>query len=546
MSFINKNQGNNFNLSEVLNKSDKVFIVEFLKNGSIAGFSEKLPEKLGFIKDEFSKLSLQKLFDFRITDIIKNIDSLGEISAEINLVGKNRNFVYTKTVFTKGNNGVTAIIMPALEQFNTKELNSRFIKALHSCIEILSFKDLPEDSIFKFLLNQIKNLISYDKAIILLLEGNTLIAKTHAGFEFYPHNHKKTITEKDKILSYVLSTQKSILDNNNQFNSSIITEIGLGYDFEHSAVISPLKIRETVYGFIILIRDKQGLYDENDLVILETLSSVSSYMIKDAELSQVFAMQLKILKENILERTKTLELIKEQNKKILEADKIKNEFLANMSHELRTPLNAIIGFSEALGLKIFGDLNEKQAEYIRDINSSGVHLLGMINDLLDLSKIESGKMQLNKERFNVKFAINEALSIVSQLVEQKRINIKFDCKDSFMEIDADRRKFHQILYNLLSNAIKFTHEKGHIEVKVVKENKFIKISVKDDGIGIAPEYHEKIFGKFQQVNSAHSAKQGSTGLGLTITKELIKIHGGKIQVESKPNKGATFIFTLPT
>ena len=216
-----------------------------------------------------------------------------------------------------------------------------------------------------------------------------------------------------------------------------------------------------------------------------------------------------------------------------------------MSHELRTPLNAIIGFSEALNLKIFGELNEKQSEYIGDIHSSGVHLLGMINDLLDLSKIESGKMQLSKEIFNVKSAVDEALNIVSPLLVQKKQNIKFECKDKFFEISADRRKFHQILYNLISNAIKFTPENGIIEIIAVKDGKNLRLSVKDNGIGIAPEFHEKIFGKFQQVDSSYSTKQGSTGLGLTITKELVKLHGGKIFLESKLSKGATFTFTLP-
>ncbi len=548
MTFIEKNQEPNLNLLEIFNKSDKIFLLEFDKNGLIINFSEKLPARLGFIKEEFSKLSLHKIFDFRISEIVKNLNLIEEISSEINLVQKNRGFLFTKTIFIKSNENITAISMPATEYNNLKELNNRLIKTLHAGVEILSHKDFPEDSIFKFVLNIIKSLVNYDKAAIFLLEGDTLITKIQSGFEFYPHNHKKHITEKDKILNYILSTHKSIIDNtdNNQFNSSIMGEIGLeSDDFYHSSIISPLRIRETVYGFIILVQNKPVKYDENDMAILETLCSVSSYLIKDAELSRVFAMQLKILKDNIIERTKTLEVIKEQNKKILEADKIKNEFLANMSHELRTPLNAIIGFSEALNLKIFGELNEKQSEYIMDINSSGVHLLGMINDLLDLSKIESGKMQLSKENFNVKSAISEALSIVSLLVKQKNLNINFECKDISLEISADRRKFHQILYNLLSNAIKFTHEGGHIEVKAAKDGKFLKVSVKDDGIGIAPEFHEKIFGKFQQVDSSLSAKQGSTGLGLTITKELVKIHGGKILLESKLKKGSTFAFTLP-
>lgn len=545
MSSSNRNQEYNLNLSEVLGKSDKVFSIVFDKEGLIIGFSDKLPEKLGYSPDELYNLNLRQVFDFRITEILKNIAEFQEISSEINLIRKNKDFYLTKTIFFKQDEAIIALLIPSSGCHDLKELNNRLIKTLHVNMEIIDAETSSEENIFKFLLRKIKNLINYDRALILLLEGDTLIAKIQSGFDDCSINNKKVITHKDKILSYVLQSHKSIIDSNNEFNSSILQELELKIDTEFSAIISPLKIRETVYGFIILVQNQPDSYDENDIVILESLGASASYLIKDAELSQVFKMQLKILKEHIIERTKTLEVIKDQNKKILEADKIKNEFLANMSHELRTPLNAIIGFSEALNLKIFGDLNEKQAEYITDINSSGVHLLGMINDLLDLSKIESGKIELNKDKFNVKFAINEALSIVSPLVAQKNQNIKLDCKDDSLEILADRRKFHQILYNLLSNAIKFTDENGNIEVKSSKDGKFLKVSVQDNGIGIPPEFHEKIFAKFQQVDSSLSSKQGSTGLGLTITKELVKLHGGKIKVESKLNKGSTFTFTIP-
>ncbi|HBG48629.1 MAG TPA: hypothetical protein DDW90_03840 [Cyanobacteria bacterium UBA9971] len=545
MNLSERNQEYNLNLSEVLTKSDKIFHIVFNKEGLIINFSERLPEKLGFSQDEFSNLSLHKVFDFRISEISKNLNELNEISSEINLIQKNKNFLFTKTIFLKNNENIISLSMPASEYQNIKELNNRLIKTLHTNMEIFEGQSSSEENIFSDILEKIKNLVNYDKSIIFLLEGDTLVTKVQTGFKDYPANYKKVITDKDKILNYILSNGKSIIDNNNEFNSSILKELGFADDIEFSAIISPLKIRETVYGFIILIQNQPDKYEESDVSILETISSTASYLIKDAELSQVFKMQLKILKENITERTKTLELIKEQNKKILEADKIKNEFLANMSHELRTPLNAIIGFSEALNLKIFGELNEKQSEYIRDINSSGIHLLGMINDLLDLSKIESGKMQLSKEIFNVKSAIKEALNIVSPLLIQKKQNLKFECKDESFEISADRRKFHQILYNLISNAIKFTPENGDIEIKATKDGKFLKVSVKDNGIGIAREFHEKIFGKFQQVDSSFSTKQGSTGLGLTITKELVKLHDGKIILESRLNKGATFIFTLP-
>lgn len=539
------NQEYNLNLSEILTKSDNIFHIVFNKEGLIVDFSEKLPEKLGFSRDECFNLSLQKVFDFRISEITKKLNGNNEISSEINLIQKNKNFLFTKTIFFKTEQNIISLSMTASEYQNIKELNNRLIKTLHTNMEILDRNNSSDENIFSYILDKIKNLINYDKAIIFLLEGDTLLTKTHSGFENYPTNYKKVITDKDKILNHILLNGKSLIDNHNEFNGSILNELGLSNEPVFSAIISPLKIRETVYGFIILIQHQLDKYEESDVSIIETISTTSSYLIKDAELSQVFKMQLKILKENITERTKTLELIKEQNQKILEADKIKNEFLANMSHELRTPLNAIIGFSEALNLKIFGELNEKQSEYIRDINSSGIHLLGMINDLLDLSKIESGKMQLNKEIFNVKSAINEALNIVSPLIIQKNQNIKLECKDEAFEICADRRKFHQILYNLISNAIKFTPDNGNIEIKTTKDGKFLKVSVKDNGIGIAREFHEKIFAKFQQVDSSYSTKQGSTGLGLTITKELVKLHNGNIKVESQLNKGANFIFTLP-
>ncbi|MEI8390112.1 MAG: GAF domain-containing sensor histidine kinase [bacterium] len=545
MNLSGWNQEYNLILSEIFINSDKVFHIVFNKDGSVVNFSENLPEKLSFNKDEFSNLNLQRIFDFRVSEIIKNLSVISEISAEINVIQKNKDFLFTKTVFLKKDENLIAFIFPDSERQNLKELNNRLVKTLHTNMEIIDRQSFSEENIFTEILEKIKNLINYDRAVIFLLEGDTLLMKMQAGFNDCQVNHKKTITDKDRILNHILLTGKSIIHNHNEFNSSILAELGYESDFDFSTIISPLKIRETVYGFIVLIQNQFDKYEESDVSILEAVSSTASYIIKDAELSQVFKMQLKILKDNITERTKTLELIKEQNKKILEADKIKNEFLANMSHELRTPLNAIIGFSEALNLKIFGELNEKQSEYIGDIHSSGVHLLGMINDLLDLSKIESGKMQLSKEIFNVKSAVDEALNIVSPLLVQKKQNIKFECKDKFFEISADRRKFHQILYNLISNAVKFTPESGIIEIIAVKDGNNLRLSVKDNGIGIAPEFHEKIFGKFQQVDSSYSTKQGSTGLGLTITKELVKLHGGKIFLESKLSKGATFTFTLP-
>jgi len=335
------------------------------------------------------------------------------------------------------------------------------------------------------------------------------------------------------------------LERNSDSFSEFINVLGFHLNTPCSYVIAPLTIRETLFGMIILIKNLKDFFTEEDIRIAQAFASSAAYSVKDAELSNVFKMQLKILKDNVVERTKSLEVIKEQNLKILEADKMKNEFLANISHELRTPLNAIIGFSEALKLKIFGDLNQKQEEYIDDIHTSGIHLLGMINDLLDLSKIEAKEMHLCKKDFQVINAINEVLNVTRAIVDKKKIVLSLDCTDKELKIHADYTKFQQILYNLISNAAKFTPENGKISIVIIKLHNNLSVSVEDNGIGIDPKYHNKIFQKFQQLDSIYARKQGSTGLGLTITKELVEMHGGHIWVESELNKGAKFTFEIP-
>ncbi len=237
-----------------------------------------------------------------------------------------------------------------------------------------------------------------------------------------------------------------------------------------------------------------------------------------------------------------------QNKKIEAANKAKSEFLANMSHELRTPLNAIIGFSEVLRDKLCGDLNDDQMEFVMDIHSSGHHLLQMINDILDLSKVESGKLELKYEQFEIGKAIEAVLITLKGLADKKSLAIETILHNFADRIFADPVKFKQILYNLLSNAIKFTPENGKITVHSTtlgKEKDFIEIKVTDTGIGIDPEDYPKIFVEFSQADSSYSRNYEGTGLGLALTKKLVEMHGGKIGFESKVKAGSTFQFTLP-
>jgi signal transduction histidine kinase len=238
--------------------------------------------------------------------------------------------------------------------------------------------------------------------------------------------------------------------------------------------------------------------------------------------------------------------IEDKSHQIEAANRHKSEFLANMSHELRTPLNAIIGFSEVLQEKLFGELNEKQAEYTSDILTSGQHLLSLINEILDLSKVEAGRMELELASFDLPLAIDNARTFVRERAVKHGITLDIDVDDRLGEYVGDERKIKQILLNLLSNAVKFTPEGGRIGITANKTDSGVaEISVSDTGIGIAPEDQPKIFEEFRQVGSDSTHKIEGTGLGLTLAKKFVELHGGKIWVESELGKGSTFTFTLP-
>ncbi|MFO0795408.1 MAG: ATP-binding protein, partial [Candidatus Brocadiaceae bacterium] len=249
-----------------------------------------------------------------------------------------------------------------------------------------------------------------------------------------------------------------------------------------------------------------------------------------------------LLEKKVAERTEELQIT---NIELEKANKLKSEFLATMSHELRTPLNAIIGFAEVLRDEITGTLNTEQKEYIGDIHSSGQHLLNMINSILDLSKIEAGKLELHYEEFSVKEAINEVLNTIVGFSDKKDIGINTNIHEDILSISADKVKFKQIMFNLLSNAIKFTPEHGRVAIDVKRMDSHIKISVIDTGIGIKQDDMDKIFEAFRQLDSTYARKYEGTGLGLTLTKRLVELHGGKIWVKSEYGKGSSFTFTLP-
>ena len=226
------------------------------------------------------------------------------------------------------------------------------------------------------------------------------------------------------------------------------------------------------------------------------------------------------------------------------ASQHKSEFLANMSHELRTPLNAIIGFSQVLQDEMVGPVNEKQAEYLDDIVSSGNHLLSLINDVLDLSKVEAGQVQLEVHPFSLREALERGVVMVRERATEDGVRVAFAADPEVDVVDGDERRIKQVIFNLLSNAVKFTPAGGEVDVSATRVNGEVRVSVADTGPGVAPEDRERIFEEFQQSETGVGHREG-TGLGLALSKRFVELHGGRIWLESELGRGSTFTFALP-
>ncbi|HEX2438533.1 MAG TPA: GAF domain-containing protein [Methylomirabilota bacterium] len=299
------------------------------------------------------------------------------------------------------------------------------------------------------------------------------------------------------------------------------TLIELGY---RSVLAVPLLVEERILGALIVFRREVGGFAAATVDLLRTFATQSALAIQNARLFR-----------EIETKSRELEI----------ANRHKDEFLASMSHELRTPLNAIIGFSEVMLERLFGEINDKQEEYLSDILSSGRHLLSLINDILDLAKIEAGRMELEPTEFDLPHAIENAVVLVRERALRRGITLEQAIGPEVGEIKGDERKIKQVLLNLLSNAVKFTPEGGRIDVRAARHDGAVEISVADTGVGIAPEDHEAVFEEFRQVGTDYARKHEGTGLGLALARKFVELHGGTIRVQSRLGEGATFTFTIP-
>jgi signal transduction histidine kinase/ActR/RegA family two-component response regulator len=290
-----------------------------------------------------------------------------------------------------------------------------------------------------------------------------------------------------------------------------------------SLLAVPMLREGRIVGALVVRRRQTGAFEEEIADLLETFASQSALALVNARLYR-----------ELEHKSAELEV----------ASRHKSEFLASMSHELRTPLNAVLGFSEVLLERMFGDINERQEEYLRDIWSSGKHLLELLNEILDLSKVEAGRMELEISEVDVMSALDYGVSLVRERATLHNINLTLDCSDDVATIDTDELRFKQVVLNLLSNAVKFTPDGGTVLARARIVGDQLVVSVADSGIGIQAADRERIFESFQQGGRGPSNEEG-TGLGLTLSRRIVELFGGRLWLESVVGEGSTFSFSVP-
>ena len=402
--------------------------------------------------------------------------------------------------------------------------------AVSSEIGRLVTSTLDPNTIFARTANLIHDRFGFYHAAIYVMEetGFNAVLKEatgEAGAEMKKNQHTLRLNDKS-IVSQVATAGVPVVVNNIVEEPSFRPNPLLPETRSEAAI--PLRIGARIIGVIDIQGRDINAFNEDEISVLQTLADQVAVAIDNA---------------------RSFELSQEAVREMREVDRLKSQFLANMSHELRTPLNSIIGFSRVILKGIDGPVTELMQQDLTAIYNSGQHLLGLINDILDLAKIEAGKMELAYDEVNISDLVNSVFSTMSGLIKDKPIHMRHAIEPSLPSVKADAIRIRQVMINLLSNAAKFTEE-GEIVVNVKtyrgSDNKtMVKISVTDTGPGISEKDQEKLFQPFSQVDASPTRKTGGTGLGLSICQQLINMHGGTIWVESEEGKGSTFHFTLP-
>ena len=543
-------------------------------NTEIIGIYEKKSDAPGVILAK--KWNIPVFDDIRLLcsenpEMVINVSGDVHVSSDIRLVSGNK----IEVIEGIGARFLWEIIekqkRAKIEAFKTIE-NQRVIFSLLS--KITTIEQLSD--FFELLLEKALALVEAPAGSIALLEHDEInfIASRGLSKKFDAHAAWGPVSGG---IADVILRNKEILSVNDTLTSDFTkTNPALIGEKIRALLACPVVLQDSVSGILFINDFKPRLFTERQKASLNLLSGligicldrvtllgkIETLNLQSLQLMQVIeskTREIEELKESLEKkvsvRTEGLEKI---NRELEYANQLKGRFIANMSHELRTPLNSIIGFSDVLLDRTFGELSDNQERYIKNIYTSGKHLLELINNILDIAKIESGKYEMVYETFLVDDVISEVINTMKPLVENKFIDIVTVVGENINSVTADRVKLKQILYNLLSNAIKFTPEGGMVKVSVAREEnperyyltpksglEFIRFAVQDTGIGISPEDSERIFDEFEQASSSYGKQYGGVGLGLALTKKLVELHGGMITVESTVGEGSTFTFLIP-
>ncbi len=383
--------------------------------------------------------------------------------------------------------------------------------------------DTPPDGAFDRIVSLAAQILDVPIALVSLVDHDRIWFKARHGLDAQQIDRDPGLCASVILRDEAYVVNDARIDPRTLANPLVVGELGLRF-----YAAAPLHTHDGYNLGTLCVIDKQP----------RQLTEQQKQILADLAATVMDEMELRLVARRVAE---TDEALRRLNKQLEEANRHKSEFLANMSHEVRTPLNAILGASELLGDELFGPLNEKQAEYIRDINECGAHLLSLINDVLDLSRVEAGRLDLDPSDFALSSLMTSCATIVRERAASKSLDFQVKTPTEEVVLYADERKLKQIVYNLLSNAVKFTPEKRSVVFRTERDGSNITFVVEDTGPGVAEEWRERIFGEFFQVPGT----QEGTGLGLAVSKQLVELHGGRIWLESNGDQGSRFTFTIP-
>ncbi|WP_462273202.1 PAS domain-containing sensor histidine kinase [Methanohalophilus sp.] len=514
-------------------------------DGIIVDCNNQVQNFLGYKKEEIIGYSMAKIIhpdylDKASQSLQKVLETGYSYGKEYKMVRKDGTLIDV-IINSSGMNNIngnyerTICIINDITQRNTNEKRIEYLTSVLKSIRNVNQLIVTENDKFKLVQGICDSLTeshSFYSACICLMDHNQkpiLFEESSGGSKYSLLSSKmkngeipdyiRTVLEKDELL---------IVDD---LFEQYTDHVPAKENTKSVHLLSKLEYKGNVYGVIAATISREFAQDSEIIGLFEEVKGDISFAL--------YKMELEDIRQEIEKQLMESKVAAE------EANRTKSEFLANMSHELRTPLNSIIGFSNILKDKKHGNLNENQTRYISNVLKSGKHLLGLINDILDLSKIEAGKMGYEPEYVNLAETVGEVVTLMQPMANKKDIEITANLEPEDIDIFVDKIKIKEIMFNLLSNAIKFTPQKGKVAIKSQLVYGNIEISVSDNGIGIPEENHHNIFDPFKQTDSSSTRKYGGTGLGLAIVNKYVKMHGGNIRVESEPEKGSTFTFAIP-